>query len=75
MTINLIGLLWSCSFVYPILVACGRMVKTSRDTNEKHGKDCTKDGFYLARAKLDRIGAGCSESMGGGANIKMKNWN
>lgn len=51
------------------------MVKTGRDTNEKHGKDCIKDGFYLARAKLDRIGAGCSESMGGGAIIKMKNWN
>ena len=44
-------------------------VSRNRETDEKHDEGCVKEGFQLARVKLDRNGEGGREalSMGNGS--------
>ena len=46
------------------MVKWGR--KKNRKTDEEHDENCVKEGFQLARAKLDRDGEGSREVAGMG---------
>ena len=52
----------------------------NRETDEEHGEDCVKEGFQLARVKLDKDGEGGKEAVGmGNHSITIsemeQNWN
>ena len=58
--------------VYPILVVVD-WVGQNRETNKEHDEDCVKEGFQLARLKLDKDGETGREALGIG-NHSIKIW-
>ena len=57
--------------VYPILVVVD-WVGQNRETNKEHDEDCVKEGFHLARLKLDKDGETGREALGiGNHSIKI----
>ena len=43
-----------------------KVIGQNRKTDEEHGEDYVKEGFYLARVKLDKDGEGRREALGMG---------
>ena len=43
-------------------------VGQNRETDEEHDEDCVKEGFRLARVKLDKEGEGGREALGMGSH-------